>query len=617
MEKSVKVRYPGEVTTEIQQEFNRVETQYRQRNYDYAYAGFQHFIESYTYNELTDEAYYKQGKIFLLTGRLSEARAKFAELADKSPHPVYREKAKYMSGFSFYKQERYDDALSVFKDIQAETLEPKLRVQFYSLVIRASKNAQSEFDFAAYSRFRLFDLYGDYADEDLKKLRGKDIVDFPQAKNMVEGWLATSLSSDQIPSWMKKYPQGSSKAYITYKIGKIYYEEKNYKKARKFFSDFLRYYPKHEYAMAAQKILTEIGGPVFDENAQRGDYKVGLILPLSGDFESYGLSVLDGVKCAAGDHNLCGEFSGIDLVIRDSGMTPATTRLAVESLIQEKVSAIIGPLSGSLAIEAGIIASQYKIPVFPITQKSGLMEQGGYIFQVGFPPKEQVQALVKEAFGRGYRSFGVYYPNNNYGQTLATLFVEEVRSRGGRITANSEYNRNSRDHYAEARKLKKSIGRFDEPTRQSGFDALFIPDSYQLINLIVPALLFNDIKNVPLLGTNAWNDPGLTLSIADQFPGSFFVDLYDGNSKSKRVQDFVDKFGAAFGRSPRVLEAVGYDVMMMIRSAAGSGGGSDIKDVMEQRFSYSGVTGIRGFRANEGPIVESSVLNIKESGIKN
>lgn len=608
--------YPGQVTPEIQAEFNRVDEQYRRQSYDYAFSGYQHFIQTYPYNELTDEAYYKQGKIYFVSKRYQEAVTKLNELSRQTPSALYRAKAFHMAGYAYFKMGQYAEALETFEKVNGEVLPTKLRIQYYSLVLQAGKMSQASEDFVALTKLKLFSLYEDVASQSMRNLSGGNVIPYAQVRLMVEAWIDEPMKSSAIPVWMRKFPQDSpAYAYVLFKLGKVYYEE-NSKKARKPLSRFLSMYPKNIYASTAGKWLQELGGATESDVAlKKANYKVGVLLPLTGRYESYGMSVLDGVKCAAGQNNACGGESGVQLVIKEAHFTPGAVRASIEELAKENVVAIIGPLTGKLSIEAGIAATEKNIPIFPITQKSGLMSQGDHIFQIGMPPKMQVEALVQAAWGRGHKNYGVFFPDNNYGKTMSELFIEEIQNRGGRITAKAMYKKRSPDFLGEARKLKRSIGRVGRAGKGVGFDALFIPDSFQSINAIVGGLEFNGIKDVALLGTNAWNDPGLTLAIADQFPGSFFIDLYDGTSKDKKVAEFNEKFAASFGRHPRVLEAYGYDILMMIRTVASSKGPSRIKNALVNHMGYSGVTGIKGFKVGEGPVFESMVLRIREKGV--
>lgn len=610
-----KVVYPGQVTPEMRVHFNEVEGYYRRRHYDDAFLGYQHFIETYPHTRLTDEAIYKQGKIFFLKQQYADAVRKFEALFQKSPSPVYRAKARHMAGYAFFRMERYDQALSQFKTMEPDALPPKLRAQNYSLIIEASRMSHRESDFADYAKLRLLSLYEDVAGEELKNLRAPNVISYPDARLLVETWLDKPMGKNEIPGWLEDFPDSSARAYVDFKLARIAYDAGDKRRAQRLFTRFVRRYPKNPYVAIADSYLKELGGPGVAVGLKKAHYKLGVLLPLQGRYESYSRTLLDGIRCGVGEGGVCGGFSGIELVVKDTGFTPASVRQAVADLADQKVVAIIGPLAGLMATEAGVTATAKKIPIFPITQKSELMRVGDYVFQVGMQPRQQIKALAQAALDRGYRTFGVFYPDNNYGETMATLFVNQIKSQGGRITAMAAYNKRSPDPFAEARKLKRSIGRVGAPGRGVGFDALFIPDSYQTVNNLVSALEFNGIKDIPLLGTNAWNDPGLTLAIAKKFPGSFFVDVYDGAANTKEVREFKERFIKSFGRVPRVLEAYGYDIVMMIRKAAQEEGPHDIKKALTNERSFRGVTGIKGFEIGQGAVIESMVLKITETGV--
>ncbi len=601
-----KAQYPASVTPEWQAEFGQVESQYRARQYDTAFAGYESFVVSHPYTELTDEALYKQGKIYFLTKRYQDAAAKFSELEHKSPNPVYQAKGGHMAAYSYFKLNQFDAAVKSLKGVADESLPANLRAQYYSLAIEATKQSSVDLDFGDFAKLKLLHLYEEYAGSGLGNIHGAAVIGYPEVRVMVLAWMDTPMTPAEIPAWTKKFPEGAGRLYVDFKLAKVYFDA-NDKRARKILSQFVSKYQRSSYFEPAKKMLAQLGGPepVLKDKSQ---YAIGVLVPLSGPYESYGHAVLDGVRCATGEDNACEEKGGARLVVRDSGLTPESIRYAVDELANENVVAIIGPLSGDLAIEAGIQASSKKIPIFPITQKSGLMGQGDYIFQVGLLPEQQIRSLVSAARERGLKNFGVFYPNNNYGQTMYRLFVEQVKAQGGRIIAQAEYNKTSHDALSEVRKLKMSVGASGDDT--IGIDSLFIPDSYQTINVLAGSLASMGIKGIALLGTNAWNDPGLNTGIAAQFPKSFFIDLYDGAAGDKKIDDFKQKFTVSFGRDPRVLEAYGFDIGMMIRDLVASKGKGGVKEGLDSGGSFSGVTGLKGFTHGEGPVVNSFVLKV-------
>lgn len=605
------VTYPNQISPEAQSKFNEIESHYRRKNYDYAFSGYDFFIQTFPGTKLTDEARYKQAKIVFLNKRYDDAATRFAELAQKTPSPVYKAKGHHFSGYSWYRAGQYQNALDQLLQVEPEQLSAKVRVQSYSLRYRSAHELQKE-DVATLALLQLYDTYEGYAGEGLKSIIGAQVVSYPQTESLIDAWVMQPASFSELPGWIKKYPPSASRSYVEYKVARAYHQDGDTKKAQKFLSYFVSKYPKHKYQMQAQKLLTDLGGKVPTEALGKAKFKVGVLVPLTGRYEKHGQEILDGVKCAVGFEGLCGEFTGVQLIVKESGFTPFQVRQAVEDLVNDGVVAIIGPLSGSLSIEAGIAASEKGVPIFPITQKTNLMAQGGMIFQVGIQPHQQIEALVEQAMNKGHKSFGVFYPDNDYGKKMTQLFEDEVHKRNGKITAKASYRRRAPDPYAQVRKLKDSLGRLDPLSGGLGFDALFIPDSYTSINALVGALEFNGIRGVPLLGTTGWNDPSLKPEISEKFPGSFFVDLYDGTSNAGDVKNFREKFMQSFARYPRVLEAYGYDIMMLIRTMAVKYNSRKIADALNNREGYSGVTGIRGFIPGQSALVETHVVEVKD-----
>lgn len=605
------VVYPNQITPEAQAKFDEIEQHYRRKNYDYAFSGYDFFIQTFPGTKLTDEARYKQAKIVFLNRRFDDAAARFATLASKSPSPIYKAKGHHFSGYSWYLAGDYQKSLDQLQQANPEELSAKVRVQMYSLRYRSAKEVGAD-EASLLALLQLYDTYEGYAGDALKSIVGAQVVSYTQAGQLIDAWVMAPSSVNDLPSWIKKYPPSPSRPFVEYKVARAYHQDGDNKKAQKFLSYFVSKYPKHKYQMQAQKLLTDLGGEIPTEVLGKAKFKVGVLVPLTGRYQKHGQEILDGVKCAVGFEGLCGEFSGIQLIVKESGFTPFQVRQAVDELVSQGVVAIIGPLSSGLSIEAGIVATEKGVPIFPFTQKTGLMAQGGFIFQVGLQPQQQIEALVQAALNKGHKSFGVFYPDTDYGKRMAELFEEEVHKQNAKITAKASYRKRAPDPYAQVRKLKDSLGRLDPMSGGLGFDALFIPDSYTSINALVGALEFNGIRGVPLLGTTAWNDPSLKPEISEKFPGSFFVDLYDGTSNRSDVKGFREKFMQSFARYPRVLEAYGYDVMMIIRSMALKYNSRKIADALNSREGHNGVTGIRGFIPGESALVETSVVDVKD-----
>lgn len=615
--------YPAKIDSRMKSAFAVAERYYRRRSLNSALKEYRKFVETFPHTELTDEAHYKIGKIYFLKKKWPQAVSEFEKLAKKSPDAKYKSRAWLMAGYSSYKGGDFQGGSSRLKKVDLDSISTKLKLRYYSteiLIAQKLSRPENEIDYAF---LRMADVYQESTDPRVGSLRAEDLFSKQKVMRKLNAWVLSPAPSGRVPSWYKNYPRGFSRGYVDYKLGKIYYDAGNKEKARRALSAFVNAYPKHKYAGSANKMLEELGGALAVK--VEGAIKIGVLVPLSGPREPFGRALLRGIECAAGIKAGCQQqlrdepaFSQpVQLIIRDSGNDPEGVVEVVNALARDHVSAVIGPMSGPLAEAAGKRAQQIKMVLLPITQKPGIMEMGSYVFPMGYAAQQQVHDLVAKARSRSIKAFGVFYPQTNYGREMTELFVAEVESQGGRVVTKASYNPAKPDWTNSARRLKTGIRRFYAGS-QAGFQALFIPDSYRAVNRLIPALAFVGIRGIPLLGTNAWNDSGLSAVLNEEFPRSFFLDLFYTGNSSKVAPKFVRGYRASFGKSPRSLEALGFEAVWFVRRAVGLTGSTKRKEIKDALLSenFQGVTGIHGFKEGVGAVVRPFVLTAGEKGIR-
>ena len=153
--------------------------------------------------------------------------------------------------------------------------------------------------------------------------------------------------------------------------------------------------------------------------------------------------------------------------------------------------------------------------------------------------------------------------------------------------------------------------RFSYSDTGTGFDALFLPDSYAALGRIIPGLQVVTIRGIPLLGTNAWNDPRLKGELFVNYPGSFFVDLYDPQSKNAFNVRFVDDFTKAMGVGPSNLAALGFDSALLVAQAIKESGYTKtgkVKEALSSLAGFRGVTTLHSFQKLQNPVINSIIL---------
>ena len=124
---------------------------------------------------------------------------------------------------------------------------------------------------------------------------------------------------------------------------------------------------------------------------------------------------------------------------------------------------------------------------------------------------------------------------------------------------------------------------------------------YSTVGLIAPQLLFYDIKDVLLLGTNLWHSERLIEMARKYVQGALVPDAFYSESNKKQVVDFIDRYENAFQEKPKFIEAVAYDTAMMlfqIVSQAEIKSRRELKDRLQTIRNYDGVTGLTSFKTN-------------------
>lgn len=353
---------------------------------------------------------------------------------------------------------------------------------------------------------------------------------------------------------------------------------------------------------------------------------LGCILPLTGRFAAYGNRALEAIILAAGLFDPQ-KKSPVKLLIEDSESRPEKARAAVAKLASSGAVAIIGPLGSDEAQEAAPEAQRLNIPLLTLTQKEGITDAGHYIFRNFLSGSLQVKTLVKFAMDDlRLRKFAVLYPDDSYAQEILKLFHREVTRRQGSIVWAEPYKNDQTNFGEQIRKLAVTMentqagdGVTDQPPPKTiNLDALFIPDSYQVVKMIVPQLVYNDIHGVRLLGLNGWNSRELLAMENGYLEGAIFTDGFFAESNYPGAIDFVEKFYAAYGREPDVMEAQIFDTAGMavkIISENKSETREKFRNSLQGITAYPGVTGRTAFSLTREAEKDAFVLTVKDGKI--
>lgn len=353
--------------------------------------------------------------------------------------------------------------------------------------------------------------------------------------------------------------------------------------------------------------------------------RIGCILPLSGDFGSYGQQVLNGIELALGVFSET--VSPYRLFIMDSKGIPDLAVQQSEQLVRDDhVAAIIGPLLGSTAQEVAYKMQSYGVPLVILSQKSTISGIGDYIFQNSLTPDDQTREIVNYAMTTlGIKNFAVLYPENPYGEDMMQAFVKHVLEQGGTINGLEGYPPSETDFQVQIKKLvgtyyldlrKKDIQQLppdqkNNPPPVIDFSAIFIPDYYERVAMIAPQLLYYDVNNVQLLGGNGWSGQGLIRMGGRYVDGSIYTDGFFTQSTNLQTASFVNAYSAMFSQNPTILSALGYDTANLVTAATrGASDRQGIRNNLMKVQDYHGTTGVTTYGGSRVPAKKLYLLKV-------
>lgn len=196
--------------------------------------------------------------------------------------------------------------------------------------------------------------------------------------------------------------------------------------------------------------------------AMAAPLKIGALVPLTGDLQSYGEPSLKSAELAVKEINDDGGVLGedVELASGDTQTTPQPGVAAAHKLVNlENVHAIMGALSSGVTVP---VAQSVSAPegVLQISNASTspvitTLDDKDFLFRTVPSDAFQGVALSEVAAGQGYETVGIIYINNDYGKGLAESFTEAFTAAGGEVSASVAYEQGQAAYRGELSQASK------------------------------------------------------------------------------------------------------------------------------------------------------------------
>jgi branched-chain amino acid transport system substrate-binding protein len=295
--------------------------------------------------------------------------------------------------------------------------------------------------------------------------------------------------------------------------------------------------------------------------AQDNTFKIGLILPMTGQQASTGRQIEAAARLYMVQNGDTVAGKKIQLIVKDDTSLPDTTRrLAQELVVNDKVNVLAGFGITPSALATAPIATQSKTPlVVMAAATSSITEASPYIVRTSFTLPQVSVALADWAPKNGIKKVVSLVSDYGPGIDAEKFFKERLTFNGGQVTESLRVPMRNPD-----------FAPFLQKVRDSKPDALFVFVPSGAGAAVMKQFLERglDKAGIKLIATGDVTDDDQLNDMGDGALGVVSSHHYSAAHPSATNKKFVEAFGKANkGMRPNFMAVGGYDGMRVIYEA--------------------------------------------------
>jgi len=347
--------------------------------------------------------------------------------------------------------------------------------------------------------------------------------------------------------------------------------------------------------LATSGIVACGGQPVADNAASPGaaspsgeTIKIGALMPITGDLQSYGETSLNGINLAIKEINASGGVLGrpLEVAVGDTQTAAQPSIDAAQRLISvEGVFGLIGALSSGNTIPvAQSISSANSIPQITSASTSPVittLQDNDFLFRTVPSDAFQGIALAEIVQANDLDNLAIIYVNNDYGQGLAESFQAAFEALGGTIADSVPYEPGQASYRGELQQLAST-----------GATALALIGYPENGITILKQSLEEEFFNT-FVFSDGMKAPEVIDAIgADVLEGAFGT-VPQAATETAAYDTFSKSYNAEFGElPPKPYIDTSYDAVMLLAMAlqqAGETDGVAVRDALRQVANAPGL----------------------------
>lgn len=369
-------------------------------------------------------------------------------------------------------------------------------------------------------------------------------------------------------------------------------------------------------AVLSLSLIAGCGTKATSSNAGGGEeIKIGGLFELTGGVAEFGTKGKRGAELAIEEQNAKGGVLNkkIKLVVADNKSDSGeSTAQATKLVTQEKVTAILGPMTTGNTLAAINVVSDNKVPLITpsgTNAKLTIDDKGQlnkWIFRACFVDDFQGEVAANFALEtlKGKKAAFIIDQKGDYAKGLAKAFEEVFTKAGGEIVAQEQY-------VADQDKDFKAIL---TRIKAKNPDVIYVPGYYKEVGLIIKQGREMEIT-APFLGGDGWGVGNvLEIAGAKNMNKAYYSDHVATDDPA--LADFAKKYKEKYNQDVDGFAVLGYDSANMLIKAIETAGSTDTEKVrvaLENLKGFKGVSGEMNVNPeNHNPAKSAVVLEFKE-----
>jgi len=327
-------------------------------------------------------------------------------------------------------------------------------------------------------------------------------------------------------------------------------------------------------------------------------FKIGVTVPLTGDFATYGEQIRSGVELA----KISIAKRGLKLkVFYENACLPTESISSITKLSSiDHIQGLVSFCNIAMPAMAPIIQTK-QIPAIQVGGISdSVLALGGYIFSTDVRVQTEAIKLAEYATNTlQVRTVSILYILTAFGEDYSKHFTERFEELGGKVLSSNGTAIGVNDFRAELLSIKRK-----KP------EIIFAVHLGDTLGVLLKQARETGLTQ-PYLGTYEAGSPGI-IDVTKN--GAARIDFFEPLplNKSAQMAAFESEYQSKFEAKPGLLEATSYDAVTLLVKYLEECNGETIcvKEELTKNHSYQGVSGPFSLVASEKSLREYNLKKI-------